>query len=1198
MKKLAWIELAIGLLCTACLALAADDDNNNAPPSIKKDSGKEPPFPLLTDPGSVSLGRIHITSESVSDGFGYQTIEEYTDFDLGKSALMETDKTGTKVTFLDAQADIAYQYEPYICQIIPNFMIDTLETNRLGLSAIWKKIVKVKDESSRDATKKMYLYGVAALWLNAANIEKTYSKSEFVYSASRDIHQLSHKWTLKDESANQLVHLHFFLDEASKASLEMIQIQSMETKAVLRTVNILAVDNIIPSQIYDSVLQVPVGFGCACELASTKALVKFPELNSLYLSGPLLSHSHMLELEVTATKFAADSSLDSNSAQSDTVSIDMVHANMGAKFTGIFQMVKMRSSTQNTKTIIDHTLKVKQLIDMRTGVCQMTNMMSTIDEGGMYSEELHAFHIKFSNGLKLALSPKAVQILFVDQDDFHFIKSVRRNEREPSYLYFEQSESALLPGKQARIVRVYSSRDGNQDIQLESVTVWVFDDAKQSLRESYHINVMAAKDLEDKLPELAKLFDVSEECYLNNEDMKVNRDYAWIEVFYPLTSIQSNLLSTMEYRIKYMLYAGFLMRSSVAPTRIPRMELMFEETGLIVRMLLLDMPPLELSYDLIVGSTVKADTSKGELEELAVDLRHCADYCRLHLCNTMSFCAELHTCSISPLSYESRANNDLHLVRDSKCQTFVMPNSGLGLLSGALLDLSLHKIVSTMQHTDYQAIEAPQMPDELVYPISETGIDELKRQEIARIYNSQMLKFVLSKFLICPALILMVTAENYPAFVLLPDRVQLEQDPLDQFGLAGDQDLDQEDSSGTGSMGIGTQTSTSAFREGVNFKRFKISALIDSQSDPSDEKPRNLVQPYFGLSYDQCALACIDGKCSSFSYCSHREECILTNIYNLAALDDSAMEKDIGCFIAQRDFVSKFNRFPEVYRPQLYKASALAVNPSECAHTCMARTDFNCLAFEYCPTGRDIEKPMCFYHENRNLPAKKVPAQTEASTGTDASSGPAKTATSKIATSCDHYSRSYLADFVRIEYREIDESVLNELRTSQLTGLSVDRCAEFCAIELIDCSAFQFCFDYNQEHKTMQRCDMIVGKPKGAQAADLEVVIGGDGRVVRAGKLFKTNQNCHVFSLRPDSSEAHLRELALSSLTTRELDAREKAESGKSSGGLSIFGAILLYLSMTLVFAVIGCGVLLAKQHNRFVAAKFERVRILLGGRV
>ena len=67
----------------------------------------------------------------------------------------------------------------------------------------------------------------------------------------------------------------------------------------------------------------------------------------------------------------------------------------------------------------------------------------------------------------------------------------------------------------------------------------------------------------------------------------------------------------------------------------------------------------------------------------------------------------------------------------------------------------------------------------------------------------------------------------------------------------------------------------------------------------------------------------------------------------------------------------------------------------------------------------------------------------------------------------------------------------------------MDRCAELCAGEPIDCTAFQFCFDPSSS-RPMQSFAMIESKPTG-DPNDYRVVVSRNenGEIVSEGRFFK-----------------------------------------------------------------------------------------------
>jgi len=295
---------------------------------------------------------------------------------------------------------------------------------------------------------------------------------------------------------------------------------------------------------------------------------------------------------------------------------------------------------------------------------------------------------------------------------------------------------------------------------------------------------------------------------------------------------------------------------------------------------------------------------------------------------------------------------------------------------------------------------------------------------------------------------------------------------------------------------------------------------------------------------------------------------LAVDIYSLGASIDILVEADPDCFITQTDFLSKFNKFPNVYRPSVYKQTVTAFNPSECAHTCMVESNFTCLGFDYCETavsetGGD-RLGSCFFLQDRLISAGSSEQSGRSSQKPQAGS----MAPPNKSTGCDHYSRSYLADFTRIEYRKIDDG------------------------QLIDCTAFQFCFDPSSSGP-MQSCTMIESKPTG-DPNDYRVVVSQNenGETVFEGRFFKPDENCHLFSLRRDSSEAHLRELALGSMTKEEYEADREAKI--RSNGISLGGAIVLYFGVTILFALLAFGVCYAENNNEYIRQKIERVQLLL----
>lgn len=289
------------LFAAALVALLALDHSQS---KTEAGSDVEPPFPLLFSQSQIKQHRFHIVTESISETSGYETHEEFLDIEAGKSSFIVSDKNGRAVTHIDANLNIVFRYKPYLCSALkPD------EVEHAGNEGLWHREVALNGGESGDTKSVLLVYGVAAVWLNAGDLPKTYSDSSIIYSASKDIHKTAHKWTVKDETSESLVHLFFIENKSStrdaKLSLEMIQIESVKTQKIVRTVNILSLEYSIDEEVYDSLLQVPVGYGCIDPKMSSDRTQdgQSLQLTEDFYLNPLLERSHKLDLEVTATKF-------------------------------------------------------------------------------------------------------------------------------------------------------------------------------------------------------------------------------------------------------------------------------------------------------------------------------------------------------------------------------------------------------------------------------------------------------------------------------------------------------------------------------------------------------------------------------------------------------------------------------------------------------------------------------------------------------------------------------------------------------------------------------------------------------------------------------------------------------------------------------------------------------------------------------
>lgn len=1181
MFPLAHKILIFPILAGIVLIIGATDDEAN--------SVQPPPFPDLINVLDPESYRIHIISESIDDIIGYHTTEEFLDLKLLRDTFVTKDKNGQSVVHIDGRQELMYLYKPYTCQAT------TINSGDTSYSTLWTTRFTF---SSGSTIKYMTTYGVASIWINASNRPRQYELAKGVFSNALNKFSEAHKWTITDSESNQLVHLYFsevgkMSDGQARLALERIQVESIALQKVVRTINILVADNIISEEVYENLLQVPVGYGCHDVETAEKSRFKFPKIKEF---KSIFHDSHRYELEMTSTKYfdVNEDGQVQRKRLSDTMSIILVRTN--AKGEDNMQLVRQRHSSQDTKLVLNYFLNIQYRIDFKKGSCEMKNMGATVDG----SERVT---IRFPlNNLELNMDLEMMDELFLTREGFFYIKRVESKGKEQLVsFYYEKTSTKLIPNKNVRIIRVFigvkSSDTGKVNaFKLDSVIVKVFDEELTKVTESYHINVMDVALFYGDLS-LAKVFDVSEECYLNNELMRSGRDYTWSKFEYSLgPSLRfSETLASNADSLKATIYA-LLKTRGIDFFNAPRLEIVFGEDSMQVRMLLLDLPPIKLLYESRPNTMLQLDKSRGDLEELTQDLDHCADLCRLNKCKAMTFCDSNYVCLLAQ-DFPDTQNSRRKLI-EGDCNSLVQPkslttttttttssfNESDPIVIDDIFQLSLYRILADFQHADYDNMLIPKMPKALAMPGDDTDLDSDAKSKLGEIYLREASNFLKEEGQRLPLLSFLANLPS-ASVLLVPDKFEVEDDPLTELDVT-----DRRPSLSFDDDAEGFETTTQAFHEGRSLYRYRISALeaAAKEQPPEGDQKKPKAKLFSGLSYDQCALACIDGACSTFSYCTQRRECIVTNIWDIGSeVSSMFIEQDLDCFIAQRDFLSKFNKFAAVAKPTLYKKYATAFNPSECAHSCVVEADFNCLAFDFCQA-TDSQPATCLYRQERFI-----------FTGADASTREnVKQAQRVEEQTCDHYSRSYLADFVRIEHRQLTREASEELSQNLLEGYSVDQCADMCANKFESCSAFQFCLDIHEEYSrieprtAIQKCHLLESKQPNEVVSNQVVVDSTSGNLIKTSAMLEPSDNCHVFALRKNSQEAQLRALALDATTTDQEIATDAVSA--SSSGLTFLGGFFLLASMIVIFAGLGFTIVIASNRNRYIRRQFKQLRTLI----
>lgn len=1221
-----------------------------------------PPFP---QPISLKAAKFKIVSEVIDElDVAARSQEEYVDLDSGQASFVSSTSSGHYVRHINAEEGLCFTYRPYKCLVkqmgdVPSDVrvkdVDQLASSD-GERELWnfniETTVELPDDIGLEAPsagpnqpikratrmRPMRLFGVAGLWLMAAQKEKSFMRANIIYSAKSDVYRPALVWKVTRGDLEVefyfMEHQHQQQQSQQQAkkivvpdedpTLETIKIASIKDRSLVRTINILSIERFIPPEAYDEVLSVPLGYGCFSSLldayANQSAESKFVELiksRRAYVNRHNTSSTWTgrAELEVTATKAVAEPAssggVPSMRRSSDTYSVELARTSIKAALTGaqaaagpFVKLIRWRNSREDVKLVMHGILRAKHRVDMLRGSCHSDHMETAHDEQVL---------VRFANGAEFDANIE----LFKESDDLHFIKATSSSaNKRPLHHYEGTAASPELIGwltrstgateaeaKRTRVVRSYAL-DGDLP-RLASMTIWLLDEREAQIRESYQIYVIDLHEEGANEPAewRARQFDISYECYLENESMVQNRDYAWFQLSYPASQRILGLVASNADQLKQIYYERYVDDL----TRVPRVELLLEEDRFKIRTLLLDLPRVEVVYDKLDKTQLVAD--EHDQVYMEPDLAHCAHWCRANHCTVLSYCWTAHTCTLStrqlyaeqPDGKFVRLRDQFRLTKNANCETYTLPAS--------MKRDNIHKkarltsILARLQHQNYDPqVELPAAPEEIT--LSESGLSDKDREEAQANYTAKV-EELLKRDNRLPELAFPVQlADNF--LFLLPSKFELENDPLSEFGLHDyANEFDQGgsvDPFGSESYDVGDQR-VPHFHTGLTMVRLNI-AQMQSSLRPEDANLRQVsFHSFRGLNYDQCAMACWDSKCGTFSFCDQGGECILSSAKTLGhARALGLIESASDCVIAQRDFLGNFVKFPNVYRPQVYKrhSEKPILDPSECALNCVAETSFRCMSFQYCATiaggagSSSEDHPLggqCYYQASHHSLNEEAPTET----------------------GCDHYARSQLADFVRVDARRVSAAIVEKLKTSTYTDVSVFGCADKCSNELVDCTAFQFCVHPGSDSSSSPSRECLTieskitaGMLKSAysKTIDQEATIvdetNDSGEIIQSGDYLSYDTDCQVFAMRRESIQAHLRDLAFGGLirTSKDKQLNDDNDDGddrKETTKMGWLGGMALYITVTVVTAGVTCGVLVLTKKSELVRQRIERLRILIG---
>ena len=1179
-------------------------------------------FPDLLPDASSGSGQVKIISESDDSKGNYATSEEYIDVGIGRAALVLADASGAQPTvgFSDAHTDGLYVYWPYECK---RFGPSSEAIERLNY---WYQSAMAMAPSGRS----LRLFNVAAAWLYAKGRPKAYRSEPARGSRPGPVW---HTWTLREEESNQLLEFTFRQDNNQTLALSSLRLYELEAGRAepLRSIKVLLVDYTLELGERESLLQLPVGFGCLGDESNWKTLQ-----HDLELTGG--SSLEQLDLDLFWASFVFGdarvelevSALDVASGQGDTLLVELAHlveqssgGGGGLNTEEVLTLVHVKRPAAlasetlegDTKTISDYEANVRYFVNPLAATCKREHISQEAKrEADVWDASLL---LRFSNGLEFSLKRDHLRLLFEDQADWRLVKqSARRPSAEEPlrvshFLYHLErsfdhwppwSAAARDSNKFARLVRVYEAEkselrgdelggdDGGQreweKIKLLGVKLLIFDSNSKPLNLLQVLQFsLTASESPLEASSRGQLFDVSQECFAKSGEQtdEPAASFAWLRINYPLDWRQLDQLAQSEAQLR-QLFRQQLIEPLLGHFRAPRLEFQFASSSLVARLLVLDEPPLELAFEPIEGVALQVNGGRDSVE-LAPDLGHCARQCRANSCQSFTFCSANFACLLGSLPVELQAvaasgnSSGTQRVRAQEfCTTytsFKRSNRWLGLA----------ELMAWLGEQQLDARLVPEAPEELRAPRSQTGLSEAQLGQLVSDYNERLDKFVENNVNSLPAMSFRLLLNGH-VIVATPSKYELENNSQEE-------NWGQEEEERRRSLGA-------TFHAGLSNFHFKLGAFQSGGGergggDEEEEEEQQVGRQELakqratllqGLSYEQCAGACLDAKCGSFSHCAHSRECLLTSLATVGQAQAlGLLEQEPDCLVMQRDFLRDFQRFPNVAAPQTSSrrlGPQAHLTPADCALSCANERTFNCLSFEHCAHSAPDSRPFCLLQSSRFVASSTATSRNKAAAPTGGHQGEPSAGGSVLA-KCDHYSRSQLADFVQLEHRQLSERALGQAKAAlslEPANRWANQCANSCAARP-QCSAFEYCV--RSKPAIRRECRLVESSLIGP-GEELEPSQSSESRQSESlAKLLEFSPECSVFAMRKFTSQSHLRELALGQVAAAEEMRQESAQlrANFASEHLSLAACLLVLALSLLISSTLTSGLRYLIQSER-----------------
>lgn len=931
----------------------------------------------------------------------------------------------SRVTYLtNGETNEIFRYSAFKC--------DRLEMNSKDLGIIGNLF---KGYSLNGLPQSARAYGLGPLWLRAttdATSDKLLSNKTSDNKDHKFLHyftgyQLNFKFSREEIPYN----LRFYFKQDHQSIVDAIEWLDPTNKYAEPKVEARAtVVWVDLNKLAESVFELPVGYGCQRRPNLERAPQVGDGLELLHQGGP-----NQAVLEVTISQ-PTSKLLHNWSSHKYTVRMlrGQLKLNGSKRNSYYVSQIQERdlitSRMRRTKRVWSFEDKTNEavvyVVDLESKKCQVTHES--------VEDSVKLIFPGQQNGLNpIALNIQAITNLFNSNEEYHFIKESRSSSSSRvKDVYFEKR----LTNYQIKSVNKGGgfAFDGPISIVKKLSTLTFIPEGKQfpglqTYQFSFHTKVtlfLYSQDLTEILYKIViDLIDRQEvDISFMHKQLDVSPCFSEeqqkdIVIKYPIETVQlGKKLSVIQDLVEEYYCMNLFSTTPIQPLQVTNVGFSYDNFFIYIRMTLIDLP---LTHFFLMQRGVRL--AKGSdrdkiLEKFAANAERCASSCELYHCLRFSFERDTSRCA-----------------------------------------LQLHPNVEALQHSEFSELYMMESPWDKY--IADGLRSHLKPRQIVELFNELITSDLADKddeetisswrlqddvpltLRIESAFLPGYTVGDPPFIILRPSSVESEMNSLHE--LAKVETMDRNTNGSEVIIHVNTDSLQLQIEYSLLFenKQYLVNKLASSPGSQQME----------AFSYEDCAHACEDSNCKSFSYCQSDKSCSLTTMHKTALIDESVVHYS-GCNVFVLDYLSKFEDLGFVTEPEVVQKIIKQESLIDCANSCMEEEEFNCQGFYHANEG-DVKCLLVNKHIEQHA------------------SGPTFTfIKSTDKQSFRFYSRSNLAQFSQYfgKTLEVPETELNKIET--IEGSGAELCAQTCIEQ--SCLAFDICLELDDAAKNLKQVCQLV----------------------------------------------------------------------------------------------------------------------------